>query len=157
MTRSKSKGHNWRKSTSESDAPIAQEFGRSIPEGDYEAICYKVEVGLSGWTKDSKCYLRFRLIGGDYDGTELFMACTYHKGVVKPRSKYYSQWMLATGRRPAKGEKLSCRVFEKKMYTVHARYTKRKFSDGKPMPPNMQYSVVDTIRETLTGVPSDEK
>ncbi|MFH1372507.1 MAG: hypothetical protein ABII79_01750 [bacterium] len=125
----------------------------SIPPGEYEAICYKAETGKS-WGGRTDAYIRFRIYGGKYDGTELFMACTWHpKSKLTPRHKYLEQWTLAKGRRPVKGEPLSLTIFKGKMYRVLVRNTQRMFSDGRLKPGYMQYSVVDSILKPPTGVP----
>jgi len=137
-------------------APIAEEFRIRIPPGEYDAICYKTETGRS-WGGRTDIYILFRIIGGSQDGTELFMACTYHpKQKLSLRYKYYQQWMLAKGAPPKKGERLSPKVFCHKMYRVLVRDTERKHSNGQPMADCLQYSVVDSIIETQTGVPGHE-
>jgi len=145
-----------RVATVENDAPVAGQSRPRIPPGEYDAICYKTETGKS-WGGRTDIYIRFRIIGGSQDGRELFMACTYHaKRRLSPRHKYYQQWALAKGRPPAKGERLSQKIFSNKMYRVSVRYTQRRHSNGKLMPNFLQYSVVDSIIETQTGIPGYE-
>ena len=142
-----------RPASAENEAPVAEQFSPRIPPGEYDAICYKTETGRS-WGGRTDIYILFRIIGGSQDGTELFMACTYHaKRRLSPRYKYYQQWTLAKGQPPGKGKRLSRKVFCNKMYRVLVRDTQRKHSNGQPMADCLQYSVVDSIIETKTGIP----
>ncbi len=137
----------------ENEAPIAEQPRPRIPASEYDAICYKTETGRS-WGGRTNIYILFRIIGGSQDGTELFMACTYHpKGKLSQRYKYYVQWTLAKGAPPKKGERLSPKVFCGKMYRVLVRDTQIRHSNGKLMADCLQYSVVDSIIETQTGIP----
>lgn len=136
----------------ENDAPVAEQFSPRIPPGEYDAICYKTETGRS-WGGRTDIYILFRIIGGSQDGTELFMVCTYHpKRKLSQRYKYYQQWTLAKGAPPKKGERLSPKVFCHKMYRILVRDTGRRHSNGQPMADCLQYSVVDSIIETQTGI-----
>lgn len=140
----------------ENKAPIAEQSRPRIPTSEYDAVCYKTETGRS-WGGRTDIYILFRIIGGSQDGTELFMACTYHpKRKLSQRYKYYQQWTLANGAPPKKGERLSPKVFCNKMYRVLVRDTQRRYSNGKLMPDILQYSVVDSIIETQTGIPGHE-
>lgn len=142
--------------SAENDAPVAEQFSPRIPPGEYDAICYKTETGRS-WGGRTDIYILFRIWGGRGDGTELFMVCTYNLNrKLSPRYKYYQQWTLAKGRPPGKGERLSRKVFCNKMYRVLVRDTQRRHSNGKLMPDILQYSVVDSIIETQTGIPGHE-
>lgn len=124
-----------------------------IEPGEYDAICYKVEIG-NAWRRS--CYVLFRICGGKHDGVELFMACSYPQGILSTRTKLHTQWTLAIGRNPRKGERFSRKVFLHKMYTILVRDTKRKFPDtNKLLPGYCQYSVVKTIIEVQTGVSND--
>lgn len=123
----------------------------TIPPGDYEAICYKAEYGISfGGRKD--LYVLFRISEGDFKGTELFMAICPPKKLTQ-RTKKWQQWALSIGRHPQKGERFSKSIFEHKMFKILVRQTKSKFDNGQLKPDFMQYSVVDTILDVLTGVP----
>ena len=135
------------------DAPIAEELPVRIPPGEYDASCYDTEKGIS-WGGHESIYIKFRIYCGEFDGTELFMACTYHpKSEITYRHKYYQQYSMANGGPPQKGQRLSPSIFKNKMYRVLVRDTKRKFLNGQLMPAFHQYSVVDTILETLSGKP----
>lgn len=145
-------GLNRHSSPAESEVRAGASRPRIEP-GEYDAICYKVEVGRA-WRRN--CYVLFRIYGGKYDGTELFMACPYPEGRISTRFKLYDQWTLAIGRPPRRGERFSPRVFKNKMYGVLVRDTRRKFLNLNRLKPDYcQYSVVETIIETQTGVPGD--
>lgn len=142
-----------RVATVENNAPIAEQQRPRIPPGEYDAICHKTETGRS-WGGRTDIYILFRICGGKWDGTELFMACTYHlKRKLSPRYKYYQQWTLAKGAPPEKGERLSPEVFCHKMYRIYVRGTQKRHGDGRLMANCVQYSVVDSIIETQTGIP----
>lgn len=136
----------------QADPDVVTEAVRpTIPPGDYEAICYKAEYGTSyGGRKD--LYVRFRICEGDFSGTELFMAICPPKKLTQ-RTKKWQQWALAIGRNPQKGERFSKSVFEHKMFKILVRQTKTTFNNGRPKPDYFHYSVVDSILETLSGVP----
>jgi len=133
-----------------SSDPQAQEFYPRIRADIYEAICYKIEVGI-GWAARKNIYFRFRIMGGEYDGTELFMTCPHYKGNISPRCKYYKQWMLAMGRPPHNKERLVRRIFKNRLFLVRVRDTNRKHDDGTEYPQFMQYSIIDSIIRPLTG------
>jgi hypothetical protein len=131
------------------EGPQADEFPIKIPEGIYDAVCYRTETAVS-FGGGTKIYVKFRIYGGEYNGTELFMVCNYPKGKVRPQLKYYVQWMMAKGRRPYKNESLSPRIFRNRMFKVMVRDAKPKFPDGKLKPDFFRYSIVDTIIEAQT-------
>lgn len=121
-----------------------------IPEGKYKAICYDFDIKpyLGG---DRKAYLKFRIYESEFEGTELFMACSYPKGTKSFGLKINTEWQIAMGRRRKRGERIALKDFVKRMYLVKVRDAKRVFNDGSPMPDFMSYSVVDRIVEPVTG------
>ena len=125
-----------------------------IIPGEYDAICFDVEHGIS-WGGRKSIYLKFKIYGGEFDGAELFMVCTYGiKSKMSYRHKYYQQFSIANGGPPGRGRRLSPSIFKNKMYRVLVRDTDRKFPNQRSMPQFLQYSVVDTILELLTGGPT---
>jgi len=126
-----------------------------IEPGEYTAICYRTDYGISFGGK-RKLYVRFRIWEGPHAGFELSMICTTLKSNRSYRQKLYDQWSLVLGRTPGKGERFSAKIFKNRMYRVWVRDTTRKMPNGELKPHHMQYSVVDTILEPLTGVPTDE-
>ncbi len=135
----------------DTDEPVAASSWPRIEPGFYEAICYKTEIGVA-WGYRRNLYVLFKIYDGDHDGTELFMTCNYPSKGITYRYKIYTQWSLAMGRKPYKGEKISGKAFPKKLYLVEVRDTIIKHRDGRPMPNFMQYSVIDSIIEVQTGV-----
>lgn len=133
------------------DEPIAEKFPPRIEDGEYDAICYKAETGRSfGGRRD--IYIKFRIYESEYDGFEVVMVCTYPKGKIRLRHKFYQQWILANGGPPKKGQRLIRGVFLNRMFRVKVRTTKRTYTNtNRLLPDNLQYSVVDTIIEPLTG------
>jgi hypothetical protein len=135
----------------DSKSPIVgRELPPRIPPGEYEAVCYDVETGRS-WGGRKDIYIRFRVHGSDYDGTELYLVCTYDTDRIGLRHKYFKQWALAAGRCPAKNEQLPATIFKNRLFRVRVRYTDRREQDGSRLPDFLQYSVVDSIIEPLTG------
>lgn len=131
----------------------AEEMPTTILPGEYDAICYDVERGIS-WGGRENIYIKFKIYGGAFDGAELFMACTFKiKSKMSYRHKYYQQFSIANGGPPFRGQRLSPCIFKNKMYRVLVRDTVRKFPNQRMMPRFLQYSVVDTILEVLAGGP----
>ena len=136
-------------------APVAGEAYHRVPAGEYEASCYDVQKGKS-WGQREDIYIKFRLLDRKYDGTELFMACTFPKDrKMTPRFKYYKQWTIAAGRKPNKRERLVFGVFKKRLFRILVRDVE-KDSNGQPLPEVLKYSVVGTIIEPMTGEWSSE-
>ena len=134
------------------DGPIADELPPRIQPGKYEAICYEAKLGTS-WGRAPRMFLRFRIYGGRCDGTELFMACTCNLTSKKMshRHKYYQQWTIANGSPPRKNQRLSPKVFLNRMFQVLVRDTSRRFPNKEPYPDCLQYSVIETLIEPMTG------
>ena len=130
--------------------PQATDFPPRIKKGLYDAVCFKTEIGPA-WGGRRNLYFRFRIIEGEFMDVELFMTCPYPKGKLSSNFKYYKQWMLAAGRPPHKREFLKRKVFKNRAFRIIVRDTRRKFDTGKEYPDFMQYSVVDSIVEPLTG------
>ena len=141
-----------KKDKSESSSLIADGMSIRIPPVEYKAVCYATNTGISFGGRLS-LYVQFRICGGEYDGVEVPMICTLPKGKLRQRFKLFVQWALVLGRAPYKGEKFKASVFKNKMYRILVRDTKCVFPNRKPKPKFLQYSVVDTIIETITGIP----
>ena len=132
------------------EAPIASLPNPHIPPGEYTANCisYKAAKTFNG-RRD--IFISFEIYDSKYEGAVLFMACTYSTGEIRPRHKYYQQWTLAAGRQPNKKESLSPEIFPGRMYRVLVRDTQKRHADVKLMADCVQYSVVESIIEPLTG------
>jgi hypothetical protein len=141
---------NSRNIKDEIDSQDAEEYYPRIPEGEYEAICYGAEIGRA-WGNIPKLFLQFNIVGGEKDGTRLFMACTYVKGKCKKRSKLYGQYMILHGRPLSKKDKPHPKRFVGKMYRVKVRDVNPKESDNTLKPDIFKYSVVDRIIEVIAG------
>ena len=134
---------------------IAEEPLVQIPPGEYEAVCKKAVFKYS-FGGDKRLFIEFVIIGNEYDGTKLFMVCTRPPGKLRIRHKLYNQWAIALGRKPHKGERFNRTIFEKKMYLISVRDTRKKYSrNGRSMPEYLQYSMVDEIVEVIAGAPGD--
>jgi hypothetical protein len=68
---------------------------------------------------------------------------------VGRRSKYFAVWCTAAGRALQRYDRMSARVFLKRMCTVEIRDTAKSFRDGKRAP--VPYSVVERILNWNTG------
>lgn len=156
MTKSLGRNSSPNATRNASNAPLASKDYVRIPPGEYEAVCYDTRTG-PGFGGHTSAYIWFRITGGKYDGEELFMACRYKpKARLSPRHKYYQQWVLAANRRPHKGERLSLGVFKNRLFSILVRDTQKKHRSGRLMADCVQYSVVDSIIEPLTGDYSSE-
>ena len=133
------------------EAPIAEEFPAKIDDGEYDAVCYATETGRSfGGRRD--IFIKFRIYEGEFGSAEVNLICTYPDGKMSPRHKYYQQWVLANGKPPRKNQRLARKIFLNRMFRIKVRTTRRTYTNtNKPLPDHMQYSVVDTIIEPLTG------
>ena len=125
----------------------------TIPEGECKAICYTVESGIGPGGRES-IYVRFRIYEGEYEVVKLFMACPRPKGKLRERHKLLTQWKMANGGKPKKGQRISPKIFKGKLYLITVRDTKSRNPNTNEIRPKIQqYSVVDYIKETLTGIP----
>jgi len=129
------------------EIPEAEEYHPRIEPGKYTAKIFRANT-QDNYKGGRKIYFRFRIIGGQCDGVELFMACNHPKGRMSPRYKYYKQWSLANNGPPARGQKLRRKVFFGKKFRVLVVDVKPK-NENEVMPDHMKYSVVKTILELL--------
>jgi hypothetical protein len=99
-----------------------------------------------------KAFLYFRIIqAGDHLGQVLFMAVTFPtNGRFAVSSKYLQQWSMAAGKRPARRDRLSTKVFRNKSFLAFVR-TVTKDSTGKTRCGDAQYSVIDQLIKVQTG------
>lgn len=133
------------------DVPVADSPIPRIESGEYKAICKGFDIG---WCFGRRSiYLEFVIQEGRYHDTKLVMICTYPKAKISHRYKYHRQWIIANGTRPTGKQKLHPDIFPGRMFKVRVRDTQVKHSDGTLMPDCVQYSVVDSIIEPLTGGP----
>lgn len=121
-----------------------------IPEGEYEAVCFKVEVSRY-LGSEKKLYVHFRIINGEYQGTELFETLNFNYKSFPRGSKYYTDWSIANGKLPIRKDKMSPKVFKEKAFLVKVRDVKPKHEDGTTKPEIFWYSVIDRIIEKVAG------
>ena len=121
-----------------------------LPEGLYEVVFMRAEEKAIWGRK--KAFLYFRIIqAGDHLGQVLFMAVTFPtNGRFAVSSKYLQQWSMAAGKRPARRDRLSTKVFRNKSFLALVR-TVKKDSGGKERCETAQYSVIDKLIKVQTG------
>jgi hypothetical protein len=122
-----------------------------IPDGIYEAVCYNYSFKtLFGRTR--KLFLNFRIITeGKHHGVELFKAFNLpNDGKIRRSSNYYKTWCQISGCiKPSRNAKMSPTIFKNKTFKIRTRPARPKH-DGKVLPKEHWYSVVDTILEQTT-------
>ena len=134
------------------DFVCAVDYYPLIPNGTYIAQCTKYETNESYGGRSRKIYLHFLIAEGKHQGSKLFMAFNYPQNCeFRPGHKYWQYWVMVNGRIPSRNAEMSPRIFKNKMFKIMTRRVKRKFPNGNYMPPDFDYSVVDTIEEVLTG------
>jgi hypothetical protein len=123
----------------------------AIPEGLYEVSFIRAQRKFL-WKRE-KAFLHFIVQElGPSNGTRLFMACNIpQKGRWAMSSKYWRMWILASGRRPARADRLSTAVFRNKLFIARVR-TVRITSKQMELTPEAQYSVIDELIEVAAGV-----
>ena len=126
------------------------EYKPLMPNGKYEAQCIKCDQSFV-LGKARKLFLHFRILEqGEHYGKEIFMAFNipYDKK-IKQGSKYFKTWVQVNGwRKPSRNAKLSPHLFLNKIYRVKTR-TVKPTHNGKEMPKEFWYSVVDCIDEVI--------
>jgi len=134
------------------DFVCGNDYWPLIPNGTYEAQCIKYDNKfVLGKTK--KTFLAFRIVSlSEHQGKEVFQAFNMpYDGKIKTGSKYYKTWCMVNGwMRPSRNAKMSPRIFLNKIYRIKTRTTKPRLN-GKEMPQDFWYSVVDEIIEVIAG------
>lgn len=137
--------------TSDQNYICAQDYRPLLENKIYEAQC----VGSNDsfvLGKSRKLFLDFRIIDpGIYFEKEIFMAFNMpYNRKIKPGSKYYKTWVKINGNRPpSRNTIMSPKLFHKKIYKIKTRTVKPKSVDGKEMPEEFFYSIVDCIIEVI--------
>ena len=134
------------------EAFIAADGRPLIHEGKYKVQCLKHEIGRSHHNS-IKMFLMFKIVEGTYMETELFMAANLKDSKtgkqfkkIPPGSKYYQNWVIANhGKLPARGDRMSPRIFKNRIFEVQVRTTKPRFPDGTAKPECFHYSIVDYL------------
>ena len=119
-----------------------------IREGEYEAMFLKAEK-KELWGQP-KLFLWFKVVThSDYFGQHVYMACP-NPSRMRPACKYWKMWVVAAGRKPVRGDRMSTSVFRNKVFLVRIR-TVQKNSKQAHLPPELQYSVIDELMKKNTG------
>lgn len=122
-----------------------------LPAGDYEVVFHHVEEKKL-WGKN-RLFIHFRVAQqGEYLGKILFMSVVMPtNGKFSLTSKYLQQWSLAAGVRPTRLDRLSTKVFHRKLFLARVR-TVKYGHDGKERATSWHYSVIDTLLELRAGL-----
>ncbi len=127
-----------------------EEYKPLIPNGTYEAQCIKYDSKFC-LGKARKLFLHFAILEhGEHNKKQIFMAFNmpYNKR-IRQGSKYFKTWcMVNDWRLPSRNAKMSPRLFLNKIYKVKTRTVKPNHN-GKEMPREFWYSVVDKIVEVI--------
>jgi hypothetical protein len=130
--------------------------GREYPimsDGIYMAQCTSYDLSFV-MGRSRKLFLHFKILDeGEHFGKVLFMAFNMpNDGRIRPGSKYYKTYALVNGwRRPSRNSKMSPKLFKGKVYRIKTRKANPPQPNGKDMPDDFKYSVVDSIIEVVTG------
>lgn len=126
-----------------------------VPEGRYIVLIEKAERGR-GWTDrgtgrpKETLYLRCVILAGPFAGTRLFMALnlTFRGRHPRPSSGFYSAWAVAMDRKPLRGERMSLRAFEGKVFETEV-VTVTRDGLGRVRPKVTEYSRVSRLLQLL--------
>ena len=101
------------------DELIAGTEWPTIPEGIYEAQCIKHEYGCSFGRK--VLFLHWQIVTqGEQFGSVLFQALNVNYKRFSMGTSYYKTWCIANKARPKRGDRMSPKVFKKKVFSVRA-------------------------------------
>ncbi len=137
------------------DDLIADSPYERVPEGRYVVLVENSERGR-GWTDrrtgrtKEMLYLRCVVLAGPFAETRLFMALnmTFKRKHPRPSSGFYSAWTVAMDRKPVRGERMSLRAFEGKVFEAEV-VTVTRDGLGRVRPPVTQYSRVARLLQLL--------
>ena len=121
-----------------------------IPDGEYEAQCVEYNNQFCLGTA-RKTFLKFKILTeGEHHGKGLFMAFNMpYNGRIRTGSKYYKTWCMVNGwQQPSRNAKMAPKLFINKIYKVKTR-TVKPSHNGKEMPEQYWYSVLDAILEVI--------
>ncbi len=123
----------------------------SIPDGDhYEVVFAKAEKRRM-WGQE-KLFLWFQMFTqGECVGQRFYMACNVvAKGRWTPSCKFWQAWVLASGHRPNRRDRMSTDVFKNKVFRVRIRKVV-KTAKQLDRTPEQQYSVIDDLVAVVAG------
>lgn len=128
-----------------------EDYKPRLPDRIYEAQCISYDSKfVLGKTK--KLFLNFKIIEmGEHQGKIIFLAFNMrYDDKIKQGSKYFKTWCQVNNwQKPTRNAKMSPRIFLNKIFKVKTRVTKPSHN-GKEMPENFWYSVVDHIVEVMS-------
>ena len=101
--------------------------------------------------KKHKIILWFRIcqLGTEYHGLELYLVCSKYKK-FPPSSKFYKAWMIATGRKPERRDRINTKVFREKIFLANVRTVSSSYK-GTAHPDNQRYSIIDELISIAAG------
>jgi len=121
-----------------------------IPDDLYEAQCVRYDSGFV-FGKARKLFLHFKITElGEHNGKKIFMVFNmrYDKK-IKSGSKYYKTWVQVNGwKKPSRNARMSPRIFKNKVVQIATR-TVKPTHNGKKMPKEFWYSIVDSILDVI--------
>ena len=119
-----------------------------ISEGEYEAGFIRAEKHKM-WG-GVKVFMWFKITTpGEHFGEELYVPCNMPPRITNS-TKYYRCWVLAAGRKPTRYDRMSTKVFQKKLFKVRVRTVKAS-SKQRNLTPEQHYSVIDELLEVIAG------
>lgn len=134
--------------------PIAGADRKLIPEGRYTAQCIDIKKATVAqktvkgtFAKTPKIVLKFKILEGEYRGIDLLMYINANYTFFNPGTLFYRSWMIASGRKPERRNRMSLQVFRNHIFTVLVKTSKPQFGDGSEMPEMFWYSRVAEICE----------
>jgi hypothetical protein len=141
------------------DPEIAWRFVPRIEPGIYRAYCRSATVYRDGHFKRWLCAAQFDVLSEDLDSTLARLTMFLNLGSkekpdVSRRRRYWSLWIQANGGRPpVRGDRLSPRIFTKRMAIVEVSDTTKNVRQ-EPVTVTNCYSVVRNVIEWQTGSPN---
>ncbi len=139
----------------ERDGPLAGLPYERVQEGRYVVLVEKAERG-PGWTDrrtgraKEMLYLQCLILFGPFAGTRLFMPLnlTFKSGRPRPSSAFFETWAVAMDRKPVRGERMSLKAFEGKVFEGEVRTVTRD-GLGRVRPSVTEYSRVSRLLRLL--------
>ena len=134
------------------DFVCGEDYKPHIPDGKYQAQCIRYDQSFV-LGKAKKLFLHFKITEpGAHQGKMIFMAFNMpYSGKIRQGSKYYKTYVFVNGwTKPTRNARMSPCLFKNKVFLVKTRTVKPTYQ-GKEMPQNFWYSVVDHIVEVVTG------
>jgi hypothetical protein len=131
------------------DFVCGQDYQPLVPNGSYEAQCVGYDNSFV-LGKARKLFLYFRITDpGEHFGKDLFMAFNMpYDRKIRPGSKYYKTWVRVNDHRPpSRNTIMSPKKFLNRVFSIKTRTVRPNYIDGKAMPEEFWYSVIDSIIE----------